>query len=185
MEDENNSFYVFNQIKCYLRDKRGMVSSSTITVIKTMKKHLFSFQGHIGCKVAFDGFDAVFYEQFVRYLTFDIPLMRRNTVLNGLKINTVGKTVKQLKTFIKDRIQKKVIPNINLSAFKSLEEDVDGVFLSRNELSKIYHPDMPSKPGLIKYRDLFIVGCLTRFRFSDYSTLLAHHFKDGMLHVKQ
>ncbi|HTE28589.1 phage integrase SAM-like domain-containing protein [Flavitalea sp.] len=185
MEDENNSLCVFNQIECYLRDKRAMVSPSTLTVIKTMKKHLFSFQEHIGYKVAFDSFDAVFYEQFVRYLTFDIPLMRRNTVLKGLKINTVGKTVKQLKTFIKDRIQKKVIPHVDLTAFKILEKDVDGVFLNWNELSRIYHLDMSSKPGLIKYRDLFIVGCLTGFRFSDYSTLSAHHLKDGMLHVKQ
>jgi hypothetical protein len=185
MEDENNSLCVFNQIECYLRDKRGMVSPSTITVIKTMKKHLFSFQEYIGRKVVFDSLNAVFYEQFVKYLTFDIPLMRRNTILKGLKINTVGKTVKQLKTFIKDRIQKKVIPYIDLTAFKGLEEDVDGVFLNWNELSKIYHLDMSSKPGLIKYRDIFIVGCLTGFRFGDYSTLASHHFKDGMLHVKQ
>src|SRR5664280_618625 len=65
---------------------------------------------YIGYKITFDRFDAVFYEQFVRYLTFDFPLMRRTILLKGLKVNTVGKTIKQLKTFIKDRIQKKVIP---------------------------------------------------------------------------
>jgi hypothetical protein len=40
-------------------------------------------------------------------------------------------------------------------------------------------------PSLTKYRDLFIVGCLTGFRFSDYSTLNPYHLKDGMLHVRQ
>jgi len=162
-----------------------MILPSTVTVIKTMKKHLIAFQEYIGYKITFDRFDAVFYEQFVRYLTFDFPLMRRTILLKGLKVNTVGKTIKQLKTFIKDRIQKKVIPYIDLSSFKCLEEDVEGVFLDWKELSKIYHLDLSSNPCLIKYRDLFIVGCLTGFRFSDYSTLSLHHLKNGMLHVRQ
>ncbi len=185
MEDENNSLSVFYQIDRYLDNKRGMILPSTVTVIKTMKKHLIAFQEYIGYKITFDRFDAVFYEQFVRYLTFDFPLMRRTILLKGLKVNTVGKTIKQLKTFIKDRIQKKVIPYIDLSSFKCLEEDVEGVFLDWKELSKIYHLDLSSNPCLIKYRDLFIVGCLTGFRFSDYSTLSLHHLKNGMLHVRQ
>jgi hypothetical protein len=185
MEDENNSLSVFYQIDRYLDNKRGMILPSTVTIIKTMKKHLIAFQEYIGYKITFDRFDAVFYEQFVRYLTFDFPLMRRTILLKGLKVNTVGKTIKQLKTFIKDRIQKKVIPYIDLSSFKCLEEDVEGVFLDWKELSKIYHLDLSSNPCLIKYRDLFIVGCLTGFRFSDYSTLSLHHLKNGMLHVRQ
>ena len=32
---------------------------------------------------------------------------------------------------------------------------------------------------------MFIVGCLTGFRFSDYSTLNRNQLKDGMLHVRQ
>ena len=81
-----------------------MVSAATLTVIRTMKKHLLSFQEYIGYKITFEIFNAVFYEQFVRYLTFEIPIMRRARVLKGLRINTVGKTIKQLKTFIKDRV---------------------------------------------------------------------------------
>jgi Arm DNA-binding domain/Phage integrase SAM-like domain len=91
MEDENNSLSVFYQIDRYLDNKRGMILPSTVTIIKTMKKHLIAFQEYIGYKITFDRFDAVFYEQFVRYLTFDFPLMRRTILLKGLKVNTVGK----------------------------------------------------------------------------------------------
>jgi hypothetical protein len=156
-----------------------------VTVIRTMKKHLYSFQEYIGYLITFDSFNAVFYDQFVRYLTFEIPVMRRAMLTKGLRINTVGKTIKQLKTFLKDRIAKKVIPYTDLSCFKGLEEDVEGVFLNWKELSQIYHLDLSKQPGLIKYRDLFIVGCLTGFRFSDYSTLGSHQLRDGMLHVRQ
>lgn len=74
---------------------------------------------------------------------------------------------------------------MDLSCFKSLKEDVEGVYLSWAELSKIYRLDLNQQPSLIKYRDLFIVGCLTGFRFSDYSALTPYHLKGGMLHVRQ
>jgi hypothetical protein len=50
-----------------------------------------------------------------------------------------GKTVKQLKTFIKDRLQRNSIPNIDLSSFKGLEEHVESVFLNWQEVGKIYY----------------------------------------------
>ena len=184
MEDDDD-LSVFNQIDKYLEDKKWMVKPCTVTVIKTMKKHLFSFQEYIGYKVTFESFNAVFYDQFVRYLTFEMPVMRRAIVIKGLRMNTVGKTIKQLKTFIKDRINKKIVPYIDLSCFKGVEEEVEGVFLDWKELSKIYHLDLTSHTDLIKYRDLFMVGCLTGFRFSDYSTLGHHQLREGMLHVRQ
>ncbi|WP_276500696.1 hypothetical protein [Terrimonas pollutisoli] len=100
-------------------------------------------------------------------------------------MNTVGKTIKQLKIFIKDRIRKKIIPYIDLTCFMCLEEDVESVFLNWRELSKIYRLELSENPWLVKYRDIFIVGCLTGFRFSDYSILNLDHLQDGMLHVRQ
>ena len=185
MEHDNNELSVFYQIDKYIEDKKEMVHPTTITVIRTMKKHLLSFQHYIGYDITFDSFNAVFYEQFIRYLSFQIPVMRRATIIKGLKLNTVGKTIKQLKTFLRDRIRKKIIPYIDLSCFKCLEEDVEGIFLDWNELSKIYHLDLAQHQALAKYRDLFIVGCLTGFRFSDYSALNQNQLKDGMLHVRQ
>ena len=111
--------------------------------------------------------------------------MRRAKEMKGLRLNTVGKTIKQLKIFIKDRIQKKIIPYNDISCFKGMEEDVDAVYLRRAELSKIYRLDLNHRPTLIKYRDLFIVGCLTGFRFGDYSTLNPFHLKDDMLRVRR
>jgi len=185
LEGENNDLSVFYQMDRYLDDKKGMVHPATLTVIKTVKKHLLSFQTYIGYTLTFDSFDAVFYEQFVRYLTYEIPVMRRAAVIKGLRVNTVGKTIKQLKTFLKDRISKKIIPAIDLGCLRGMEEDVEGVYLDWKELSAIYHLDLSGDPGLVKYRDLFIVGCLTGLRFSDYSTLGRHQLKDGMLHVRQ
>ena len=185
LEGENDSLSVFHQIDRYIEDKKPMVQSGTITVYRAMKKHLLAFQNHIGYKLTFDSFNAVLYEQLVHYLTFEIPITRRATIVKGLRMNTVGKTIKQLKIFIKDRIRKKIIPYIDLTCFKCLEEDVESVFLNWRELSKIYRLELSENPWLVKYRDIFIVGCLTGFRFSDYSALNIDHLQDGMLHVRQ
>jgi len=107
LEDDSNDLSIFYQIDRYLKDKTGMVSPATLTVIRTMKKHLLSFQDYIGCKITFETFNAVFYEQFVRYLTFEMPIMRRARVIKGLRINTVGKTIKQLKALSKTEFRKK------------------------------------------------------------------------------
>jgi hypothetical protein len=57
--------------------------------------------------------------------------------------------------------------------------------LNWQEVAKIYHLDLTEHSSLIKYRDLFIIGCLTGFRFSDYLTPNRNQLKDGMLHVRQ
>lgn len=150
-----------------------------------MKNHLLSFQEYRKKPITFESFDVAFYEQFVDYLVYEIPHSRRTDVIKGLKMNSVGKTVKHLKSFLKDRMKKKVIPFIDLSDYKVLEEDVDAVYLSWEEISSIYHLDLSKHQHLEKYRDLLVLGCLTGFRFSDYSTIKPDEIRSGMLYVTQ
>lgn len=171
MVDANRHQDVFYQLDQYIRDKTGVVQPAILTVIRSMKKHVASCEAHLGYTITFDKIDAKFYEQFVRYLTYEIPLLRKCRITKGLMVNTIGKTIRQLKAFLKDRMSKKIIPLIDLDVFKGMEEEVDGVFLDWNELSKVYHMDLAMQPQLVKYRDIFVVGCLTGFRFSDYSNL--------------
>jgi len=182
---KQDSLDVFYHIDEYLKSKEGKVKQCTLNVIGAMKKHLRSFQNYREKPITFESFDVTFYEQFVNYLIYDIPHMRRTDVIKGLKINSIGKTVKHLKSFLKDRMKKKIIPIIDLSDYKVLEEDVDSVYLSWEEISVIYHFDLSKKQYLEKYRDLLVLGCLTGFRFSDYSDIKPDEVRNGMLHVAQ
>jgi len=182
---QSHKLDIFYQIEKYIRDKRGLVQKSTLTTIRTMKKHLLSFQDYKKMSITFDSFDTYFYEQFIKYLTYEVPLLRRNKLVKGFKINTIGKTIKHLKSFLKDRMARRIIPYTDLSFLKCMEEEVDAVYLSWAELSKVYHLDLSANPFLIKYRDLFVIGCLTGFRFSDYSNIQFDELRDGMLHVIQ
>lgn len=60
------------------------------------------------------------------------------------------------------------------------DEDVFSVFLSMNEITRIYYfKGLTKKQERI--RDLFIVGCLTGLRYSDYSTLTKENFQDDFI----
>lgn len=82
-------------------------------------------------------------------------------------------------------MKKKIIPFVDLSDYKVLEEDGDSVYLSWEEISVIYHFDLSKKQYLEKYRDLLVLGCLTGFRFSDYSDIKPDEVRNGMLYVAQ
>jgi len=54
------------------------------------------------------------------------------------------------------------------------------VYLTNNDIVRLYYfKGLSKKQERIK--DLFIIGCLTALRYSDYSTLTKENFKDGMI----
>ncbi len=185
MADTEKSLDVYYNITDYVKSKETTVKHCTINVINAMKAHLKSFENYRNEPITFDSFDVNFYEEFVKYLTNEIPQLRRKESIKGLKVNSVGKTIKHLKSFLKDRMRKKLIPYMDLGAYKVMEEEVDTVFISWQELSLIYHHDLSSSTFLEKYRDLFVLGCLTGFRFSDYSNIKPEEVRGGMLYVNQ
>lgn len=55
------------------------------------------------------------------------------------------------------------------------QEEPYSVFLSMNEITRIYYfQGLTKKQQII--RDLFVIGCLTALRYSDYSTLTSENF---------
>jgi integrase len=176
---------LYSEIDAYIRNKKKTVKLCSINVLTAMKQHLFLFEQHRKQPITFESFDAQFYDDFVYFLTYDIEQQRKKESIKGLKINTIGKTIKHMKSFLRDRMQKKIIPHFDISYYRVMEEEVDAVYLSWEELSKVYHLDLSNRKPLEKYRDLFVLGCLTGFRFSDYSNLRPEELRGGMLYVTQ
>lgn len=62
--------------------------------------------------------------------------------------------------------------------------DTYAVYLSMNQITRIYYyPNLTKKQERI--RDLFILGCLTALRYSDYSTLDSINFRNGFIYKIQ
>ena len=80
--------------------------------------------------------------------------------------------------------KRKVIHPIDLSDYKIPTEETDAVYLSYEEIKKIYRLDLSARPDLISARNLFVLGCLTGLRFSDFSSLKPEDLQQGMLYKK-
>lgn len=150
-----------------------------------MKEQLLAYEIYRRKKITFESLDFEFYDGFVNFLTFEYVHKRRKTVIKGLKVNSIGKTIKQLRIFVRDRIKRKIITPIDLSEFNIPEEEADAIYLTFEEIKKIYKTDLTDVKYLEKYRNYFVLACLTGLRFSDFSTLRLEDLHLDMLYKKQ
>lgn len=66
-----------------------------------------------------------------------------------------------------------------------MDEEPDAIYLNWKEITHIYQTDLSKHPHLEKYRDLFVFGCLTGLRFSDFSVIESKDIRNDMLYKKQ
>lgn len=185
VEKPKVNFDLYYQIDDYIESKRKHVTPKMINVYRNMKDTLKAFEIYRKKPITFESFDFNFYEEFVEYMKFEHTQRRRKVVIKGFKVSTIGKTIKQLRIFLNNRMRKKILPSIDLEDFKILDEETDAIYLTYEEITKIYQTDLSKRPELIKYRDLFVLGCLTGLRFSDFSIVRPEDVRQDMLYKKQ
>ncbi len=92
--------------------------------------------------------------------------------------NTVSGRIKHLKCLCEwavDTLQIQVNPAYKKYIRPSCESF--SVSLSREQLDKIYLADLSDSKKLCEVRDLFIIGCASAFRYSDFKELTPAHIK--------
>lgn len=172
-EDRPKGF--FEMLDEFIESSEGRVIPHVIKDYESLRRHLKDFQKKKRVQLTFDTIDYNNYLKLNKYLKYDHVKPDKT---KGLAINTVGKHFKNLKAFIRYCQKRKVIEPMDLSFLKVEKEDVDSIYLNENEIQKIEDLDLSDKPEWKEYRDLFIIGCETGLRFSDYSDLRKEHF-DG------
>jgi len=93
--------------------------------------------------------------------------------------NYIGKLISTLKTIIRQAREEGFHSNMEIErkAFKTLKEPVESIYLTEAELKRIYELDLSdNKPSEIM-RDVFLAGCYTAQRYSDYSKLNKDNIK--------
>ena len=176
---------LFFQIDDYIKSKAKHVTPKMLNVYRNMRDTLKAFETYRKKTITFESFDFNFYEEFVEYMMYEHVQRRRKEPIKGFRISTVGKTIKQLRIFLRNRVRRKIIAPINLEDFKILDEETDAVYLTSDEIIRIYQTDLSAYPHLFKYRNLFVFGCLTGLRFSDFSTIKSEDVRNRMLYKKQ
>jgi integrase len=143
----------------------------------TTLNHLKDFQKTYKRVIDFDTIDIKFHGDYIAYLTTKVKL----------SINSIGTHIKRIKTVMAEATSQKVtISNDYESAyFFKPHEETDSVYLNEDELKLIKQLDLSENPKLDRTRDLFLIGCYTGLRFSDFSVLKPANIKEGLIEIRQ
>ncbi len=182
--DKNENLDFKQQFNLYIQAKRKRVASSTINVYNQVLRYLSGFEIYRGKKITFNSFNYDFYDELIEFLTYEYTSNRYKKV-HGLKVNTIGKAIKHLRLFLNDRMRRKIIPYLDISMFKTMEEQADAIYLNMHEINRIFEIDLSDNLKLERHRNLFVLGCYTGLRFSDYSVLRTDDIRNNMLYKKQ
>ncbi len=144
---------------------------------KTTQKYLYSFADHIGQKFDFIDIDMEFYNNYLDFMQTE----------KNLNNNTIGKRIRTLKAILNQATEdgQNQYAKYKSKRFKAFSEDVENVYLNKQELMQLYDYDLSYKPYLERVRDLFIVACHTGLRFSDLHKIKADDIVDSILFTNQ
>ena len=184
-EEKEKSFFPFfeNIIKQSINGGRLQpisgkpFSKSTISNYKNTFRVLNEFQSTRRRIIDFKTIDVDFYSDFTEYLSKRL----------NLATNTIGNHIKVLKSILNEATERGVNNNFQYKSkkFSTTREQTDSIYLSEKELKDIEDLDLSNNPRLDNVRDLFLIGCYTGLRFSDFSILKSEQMKDGFIEIKK
>lgn len=144
---------------------------SSLKSYGTTHKHFITYQNQTGFYFAFENINQKFYDS---YLDFAYHHLKINP-------NTVGRDIKNLKSFLKDAVNYGIIEKIDLAPLKVIEVPSDRIALSEIDLQKLNDLDVDDYPRLLKTRNLFLLQCYTAMRLSDVMKLSSVNIKDSTI----
>lgn len=98
-----------------------------------------------------------------------------------LSMNYIAKMIKKLKRALRfaEDGGARVHPAYKSTSFKAQEETADEIYLSLDELQRLIEVSIPeSNEAMGISRDLFLIGCYTGLRVSDFRRLSKEHLVD-------
>lgn len=144
----------------YLTPKGSIFSKGTTRSYKANISTLDQFEKLSG-RIKIDNIDMNLYNQILNFCN-----------RSGYKLNTTGALFKRMKAILKHGYENGVHKNdiFRHSGFKAIKENVYNVYLNNDELSRLYNLELFGKNEV--YRDVFLIGCYTAQRYSDFSRII-------------
>ena len=160
---KTNRITLFKFIEEYIEESKLNKKSGTIKVYNTVFTHLKEFSKKHNRTIDFDMINLEFYNQYLGFLKKE----------QNLANNTIGKHIKTIKSFLNEATERGINKNLEFKSkkFKTISEEADTVYLTIDELKEIEKLDLSDIPRLDKTRDLFLIGCYTGLRFSDFTQI--------------
>ncbi len=166
--DELDFFKCFSE---YIDKGKLTKTPNTIKGQTTVKNYLEFFCKENAIEITFGKIDDDFFEQLRDY----------SYLTKKMKQNYFAKVIKVLKSFLNWATEKGYNTMRDFEKFKASEHDIDIIYLTFEELMKLYEKDFDTD-RLSQVRDFYCMGCFTGLRFSDLSKLhLANISEDHII----
>ena len=150
-------------------------STSTIKRYEYNKKLLQDFEESKDVKLNFNQIDKNFYNAFINYCT---NKKKHST-------NTLSRNIGLFKTFMNWAVLNRYTYKLDFQEFKNIKKEItDEVALSKEQVVEIFNFEFRNNERLERVRDLFVFGCFTGMRYSNYSKIKKNDIVDNHIKVR-
>lgn len=182
LQSVNKDF--FSYLKNYIEQQKNLMIAegkeinrgSIYKSYNQLYTHLVDYANARKRRLDFEDIDLEFYHDFVDYLK-----NKKHHLAN-----TIGKHIKSLKTVLNAATEDGYNTNMKYKSkrFKILTESVDSIALNKGELEILFNLDLSDNKRLEKVRDLFLVGCWTGMRFSDFTRIKPENIEGEFIQIE-
>lgn len=165
--------YFTDFIREILERRSRRRSDRYVAVYDAIVGHVDRFSEEFDCDIFTNSVTAEFLDDFIIYLEN-----------KGLRRNTIAGYVQKIQSLVRRASSYNYAVDSTYDEIELREESVNAVFLSMNEIARIYYykfERQDRRKARERIRDLFVIGCLTALRYSDYSTLTSDNFINGYI----
>lgn len=175
-KQKKTQYSFFEYVEVFIESSKKHKKQGTIKTYVTTKNKLHQYEKYARVKLDWHNIDIDFYYDLFEYYT---------QVLHCTN-NGFGRIIKVLKAVLNDATDKGYNTHTGFQnkGFKAIKEEVNNIYLSDNELESIINLNLSYNKQLEKVRDLFIVGCYTGLRFSDFSEIKKENIIGQTIKVK-
>lgn len=142
--------------------------------LKSLAKKIESFESYLGKKLYSNSFDNKIFEEFIIFLKNDDKNYKNSTIRN------IGQ---KLSEFLRKANKDGYAVNFRFEECKLPEKQIYSVYLSEEEIQKIYNLKELSN-SQEKIKDLFCLNCYLGLRFTDLINLSDFNLSKNKLEVR-
>lgn len=160
-------------IREVLEKRSRRKSEHYAAVYDAIIKHIDNFSAEFDCDIFTNSVTSEFFDDFIIYLEDQ-----------GLRHNTIVGYIQKIQSLVRRASQYNYAVDVTYDGINLREEPTNAVFLSMNEITRIYYykfVKQDKRKAKERIRDLFVIGCLSALRYSDYSTLAADNLREGFI----
>jgi integrase len=180
-EEPNN--FLFDFMDKYIQDHLTLREKGSLSVYRSVKKHLLAYQTATKHKVTFETIDYNFFNKLNIFLINRTKTDKAGNVSSMLNNTTIAKALSTLKTFLGYARKQGIKVNDSYKDYSIKKEKLEVIALDQTELNALISFDLNHSKRLDRVRDIFVFSCASGLRYSDVALLKREHIKENVINL--